>query len=175
MLVVSYVLILALYIFWRWVYGVGLFPSVYSDTYFILVCYMEMLSILLLRTRISIKYSPKLIGFVNLVYLTYLDVYTVPAALESSLGIIFLNIAILCHFARFHELTAVNMAASNQFIPSYINPRLAYIPIEVGTFHLMPPIWSLVYPPSFLQSFSSDDRKYLLDGPNMPYNFALHG
>ena len=134
-----------------------------------------MASILLFRTRISIKYAPKMLTLVNLAYLSYLESYITPAALEATLACLFFQVVIICHFTIYYEIKGLHTNVThNPFVPTDVNPRLAYIPIDVGSYHILPPLWSLVYPPSFLQSFNSDDRKYLLDGTNMPYNFALH-
>ena len=72
-LIVYYVMYIASYHIWtKWTFN-SVYSGIINDQYFFYVNYTELIAFVFIRTRSSIKYLPKLITVINLMFLMYVN------------------------------------------------------------------------------------------------------
>eukprot|EP00356_Strombidium_inclinatum_P017314 CAMPEP_0170490742 /NCGR_PEP_ID=MMETSP0208-20121228/8827_1 /TAXON_ID=197538 /ORGANISM="Strombidium inclinatum, Strain S3" /LENGTH=98 /DNA_ID=CAMNT_0010766183 /DNA_START=1422 /DNA_END=1715 /DNA_ORIENTATION=+ len=84
------------------------FSESLNDGYFFYVNFMELFSFLFIRTRSSIKYFPKFITIVNLMFLFYVNSYMYPAQLEALYLLQNVSLFFLVFFLTHYEYDAIN-------------------------------------------------------------------
>lgn len=126
-LLIYYMLYLACNQFWTLMTFNGIFSNTINDAYFFYINIMELLSFLFVRTRSSIKYFPKYITIVNLMFLMYINSYMYSCQFESLAVLQNFSLYMFFFFVNRYEFEAVNeWNAFGSWTPSEQNPRCGY-------------------------------------------------
>lgn len=84
------------------------YSGIINDRYFFYVNYTELIFLVFCRTRSSIKYLPKYITILNIVYLFYVNMYIYPPVYEAHVVLINCTLFIIIWFILRYEIQAVN-------------------------------------------------------------------
>jgi len=132
--------------------------SIDSQGYYPYVEFLELSMLVFIRSRISIKYFPKIMTILNVLYLFYCYTGLFPYAF---LAILLLSSASLVVFLLFLKYFELPMTEANPFAfhtPSANNPRQAYMHTLHSRFSLGFDLWSIFYIPSFRSEFTPDEQ-----------------
>lgn len=80
------------------------FSGMINDRYFFYIAYTELFVFVFCRTRSSIKYLPKYITVLNMIYLFYVNMYIYPAVYEASIVLNYCTLFFFAWFIRRYEL-----------------------------------------------------------------------
>jgi TctA family transporter len=109
-----------------------IFPSIIAsginDIYFFYVNLLEFATLFFVRTRSSIKYLPKYITLLNIMFIVYVNSYMYPAQYEFFSVVTNATVALFAYFLKNYEIPAVAGVWSpfGTWTPSYNNPRAGY-------------------------------------------------
>lgn len=131
---------------------------------YVLYCLiMELLVMIFARTRISIKYLPKLLTIFNIIFLCYVYTYFFPFtgnAVNILMGISYSTILL---FIILYENPAILWNSFGQYTPTIFNPRQAYIPVPLMSYSIGFDLWTLFYPPAFRSEFSETEQNTIVN------------
>ena len=77
------------------------------DFYFMYSSLLELIVILFVRTRSSIKHFPKLITAANVTFIVYLNMYMYAAQMQAFFLLVFVTLALTCLFLLMFEIPAI--------------------------------------------------------------------
>lgn len=98
-----------------------------NDLYFFYVNMLEFASLFFVRTRSTIKYLPKLITCLNIMFIYYVNSYLYAAQFEFLSLIVQASILLFAYFLLYYEIPAiVEWNPFGTYTPSFHNPRCAY-------------------------------------------------
>ena len=129
-----------------------MFPEPYAghinDMYFAYANFLEFFMFIFIRTRSSIKFCPKFITCLNVMFLFYINSYMYGAQVQFFNMVIVLTVAICLAFLEFFEMPAIqewNPFDANT--PRYASPRIGYQHVLADTnFGLGFDIWQAFMP-----------------------------
>ena len=139
------------------------FPSILArginDLYFFYFNLLEFSSLFFIRTRSSIKYLPKYISILNLMYIMYLNSYPYTAQYEAFWALSFITTLLFSYFILNFEMPAVSGVWNpfGTYSPSYTNPRCAYIYVKESDFMLGFDIFTVFRPVRFREQFALEE------------------
>lgn len=103
------------------------FPNTLNDMYFGYINLAEFASLLFIRTRMSIKFAPKLVTMLNLTFLFYINSYLYAASCQFFFFMFCTTVAVFAFFLLNYEYEAINTwNPFDIYTPRYLNPRAAY-------------------------------------------------
>ena len=103
------------------------FPNALNDMYFGYINMAEFASLLFVRTRMSIKFTPKMVTMLNLMFLFYLNSYLYAASVQFFYLVLSATVAVFVFFMLEYEYEAINnWNPFDIYTPRYMNPRAAY-------------------------------------------------
>ena len=131
-----------------------------NDLYFFYFNLLEFSSLFFIRTRSSIKYLPKYISIMNLIYIMYLNSYPYSAQYESFWLLSHLTVLLFCIFLTLFETPAVSGVWNpfGTYSPSYTNPRCGYTYVPRGDFMLGFDIFTVFRPLHLREHFTPEDQ-----------------
>jgi len=104
-----------------------------NENYFFYVNYLELFTLVFIRTRSSIKYFAKNITIANMIYLVYVNSHMYAAQREGLLLLISYSVTVLAYFLYNFECEAITKwNPYGTYTPSELSPRCAYQTIECG-------------------------------------------
>lgn len=124
-------------------YLFGLYEFRANYTSFIMVCIIEELSILLFRTRTSIKMAPTTILLLYMInmYLRESNEFALPQ--YWAYLAFWLSLSLIMALALFVEATVADGSDANLSKPTQDRPRACYFPVYNLSWHWsMPPLWT---------------------------------
>jgi hypothetical protein len=103
------------------------FPDSLNDFYFGYVNLIEFGVFLFVRTRTSIKYLPKFLSILNIMFLFYINSYLYAASNQFFLVLVFASILVFAYFMLEFEHPAINeWNPFDTHTPRMQNPRMGY-------------------------------------------------
>ncbi len=143
-----------------------------NDSYFGIVGLMEFLSLLFMRTRLSLRYFPRFLLVANVLFLYYILINFYAFADEA-----LLLLTVFCLFVFFlfllHEIAALEWNPFGPFTPTNNNPRQAYIPVLIRNYSLGFDISTIFYAPWFRNCFSTQEQEYInQENEILPFDFS---
>jgi len=140
-----------------------LFPALYPmglpETYFFYINILELLSIMFIRTRSSLKFYPKFILLANVWFLAYCNSYLYAMMYEAVSFLFCLSLFLFLGFLKYYEYESQNYwSPFGIFTPSLHNPRQGYIRVPNTNFGLAGEIWSQFLPLRFRQRFTPQEQ-----------------
>ena len=132
------------------------YPSSLNDLYFGYVNMIEFACFLFVRTRISIKYLPKFITILNLVFLFYINSYMYAASIEIFLVLMSTSILVFSFFLlEFEQPAIVDWFPFDVFTPRMQNPRMGYqLVLDDTTFGTGFNLWHMFMPVRSREAFT---------------------
>jgi hypothetical protein len=127
MLNVAYFIQTCTFYIWMRLVFPSTFPAAVSDMYFAYLNLMELAWLIFGRTRLTLKYYPKLTTLYNLLFLVYFNSYSYAASAQLLMTIICLDVATVLWFLKNCELPG--MKTWNPFdlnTPSPQRPRIGH-------------------------------------------------
>ena len=126
-LLVFYFMQTSCYYFWTSM----IFPNVYAghinDMYFGYANFLEFFVFIFIRTRSSIKFCPKMITIINIMFLFYINSYMYSAMAQFFWMMYVLTLAIFFAFLEFFEVPAIqHWNPFHENTPRYASPRIGY-------------------------------------------------
>ncbi|KAL4506679.1 hypothetical protein ABPG72_000250 [Tetrahymena utriculariae] len=122
-------------------------PKGLDENFLALLAVLELLIMLFVRTRSSLKWFPRVSILLMSTFLFYTQntVYGYYSSLLSA--IIFLILAFFCYILEEFEIPAVSWNESYHYTPSTHRPRVLYFPIfNLGWYYDLPQLWTMFYP-----------------------------
>lgn len=150
------------YFLWTDLVFPGILARGINDLYFFYFNLLEFGSLFFIRTRSSIKYLPKYLMIINVVYIFYLNSYAYSAQYEAFWLVSYLSTFLFCYFLEHFEHPAV-AGVWNPFgtwSPSYTNPRCAYLYVDERDFMLGFDIFTIFRPLHFREHFSLEAQRH---------------
>lgn len=113
-------------------WNISVMPSIragdISDFYFGLINLVEFIFFIFIRTRISIKYFPKFVTIINIMFLFYLNSYVYGAQWQMFSVMIFTSLFVFCSFIRYFEQPAMTVwNPFSEYTPNMQHPRAGYV------------------------------------------------
>jgi hypothetical protein len=145
-----------MYFFW----SLTMFPSFYAnnanDLFFSQMYICEFFVYTFIRTRTSIKYLPKFITIVNIMFLIYLNSYMYsPSLLAVFLLDSTVALIILYFLLHFEQPAVVDWNPFERDTPSERNPRSGYtLVLNDASFGLGFNMWTMFLPVNFRNRFT---------------------
>jgi len=132
-LLVYYLMYIACQYLWTKICFGETYSGIINDHYFFYVNYSELIFFIFIRTRSSIKYAPKYLTILNIIYLFYVHMYIYPAVFEAFIVLTYATLFIFCWFIVRYEVPSVNdWNQCGSYTPSESNPRCGYHHILVA-------------------------------------------
>ena len=128
--------------------------------YFSNIMLIEIFSFIFFRTRISLKYCPKFISIINILFLFYYFSFPQPLFWLAFLLCISLESLTFSFFIKYVELKSLSWNPFNPFTPSPSNPRQCYIPICLKDYNFGNDLWTAFYIQSFRSEFNANEQNY---------------
>lgn len=98
-----------------------------DDLYFFLSNFIEFTYFIFIRTRLSLKYYPKVVTLINLVFFVYINSYMYSAQLQMVKLLIWLNVLLLITVILEFEMPALkDWNPFDPNTPSAQRPRIGY-------------------------------------------------
>ncbi len=142
--------------------------------YFLYLQISELFALVFLRTRISIRYFPRIFTAYNLVYLSYLYTYFFPFTTLALWILVPLTVATGALFLFHMEEPALKWDEYDRYRPAHSNPRQAYIPVPLMNFSFGFDLWTVFYPPAFRSEFSQTEQSHIGTQVEMlQYDFSV--
>ena len=141
-----------------------------TSLYFYNILFIELMSFLFLRTRISLKYSPKFLTIVNIIFLYYYFSNSYPLYYGSLFLCISIEAFIFFLFIKYSEMKSTEWNPFNPYTPSLNNPRQCYILAMEKDYMFGFNLWIIFYINSFRSEFLENEQD-LRDANNLIYNF----
>lgn len=109
------------------------YSGIVNERYFYQIQLIEMLSFLFIRTRSSLKYLPKMVTLMHVIYLFYVNSYLYAAQQEAETLLASCTFLLFTVFIFRYEMRAIkNWNPFGTFTPSETNPRCAYHLVQAG-------------------------------------------
>lgn len=153
----------------------GSFTASQLNLYYLYVQMMEMFFMLFVRTRISIRYLPRILTVLNVLFLTYYFAYFYPFCSEALFVLIISSVLTVLAFLRWSECPALEWNPFSPCTPSISNPRQAYIRVLESDFVLSFSLSTLFVSPAFRSEFSPEEQ-CCIDSENnggLMFDFSL--
>eukprot|EP00826_Nyctotherus_ovalis_P016281 TRINITY_DN14703_c0_g1_i3.p1 TRINITY_DN14703_c0_g1~~TRINITY_DN14703_c0_g1_i3.p1 ORF type:complete len:282 (+),score=54.57 TRINITY_DN14703_c0_g1_i3:736-1581(+) len=142
--------------------------------YFYYTQFVEFVLLIFCRTRVSIKYLPKILSFLNLLFLSYIYSYFYPFSNIALFTLTMASIVAICLFLAWVELPALNWGSEDKFKPLANNPRQSYIPVPLMNFSFGFDLWTIFYPPAFRSEFRQSEQTHIAGQIEMmQYDFSV--
>jgi len=129
-----------------------------GDLYYPYLEMIELLTLIFIRTRISIGYFPKIITILNVLYLYYCFINFYPFSGLASAVLCFISMAIFFLFLKLYELPALEWNPFSFHTPAPNNTRQVYVETLRSRFSLGFDIWSVLFPPAFRSEFEPEEQ-----------------
>ena len=135
------------------------FPSIIArginDLYFFYINLLEFASLFFIRTRSTIKYLPKYLMLMNLIFIFYVNSYFYAAQYELIWILILGSYALFFYFLINYEIpAATTWNPFGNYTPSFVNPRAAYHIVQTDSFMMSFDIFSMFSALRFRESFT---------------------
>ena len=144
------------YYYWTTMMFPTCFAGHINDIYFAYTNFLEFFFFIFIRTRTSIKFAPKFITIINVMFLLYINSYMYGAQLKFFAMIFMLTIGICFAFLEFFEVPAIR--DWNPFdvnTPRYACPRIGFQRVfSDSTFGTSFDIWQIFMPLRGRQRFT---------------------
>jgi hypothetical protein len=125
-LCVTYFIQTCAYFIWNRLTFPHIYPSALGDLYFGYLNLIEFTWFLFARTRLTLKYYPKVVTILNIAFLVYINSYEYAASVQFLMFIVLLNTLILVWFLKECELPAIRWNPFDENTPSLQRPRIGY-------------------------------------------------
>ena len=126
-LIIFYLMYMASWALWTAIAFGEVWSGTLNEQYFFFTNCSELLVFLFVRTRSSIKYLPKYITMINLIFLMYVNQHMYSAQKEALKLLIWFSLFLYVHFIRKFELTAIKKwNPFGTYTPSENNTRCGY-------------------------------------------------
>ncbi len=137
--------------------------------------FIEIFVLLFARTRITIRYFPRIITVLNVVYLAYYFTYFYPFSSEALLSLVTASLMVCAGFLLWCECPAQEWNPFAPYTPTERNPRQAYTRVLQSEFSLNTSLISLLTPPAFRSEFDPEERVCIDadDYGNILFDFSL--
>lgn len=129
-----------------------------GDLYYPYIELIELVTLIFIRTRMSIAYFPKIITVMNVVYLYYCFTNFYPFASLAAGVLCFSSMAIFFLFLRLFEFQALGWNPFAFHTPGGNNTRQVYTETLRSRFSLGFDLWSVFCPPSFRSEFGPQEQ-----------------
>ncbi|CDW87312.1 UNKNOWN [Stylonychia lemnae] len=161
-LMVFYFMFAACYFLWNQTVFPHLIAKGINDMYFFYHNWVEFMALFFIRTRSSIKYFPKLVTIVNIIFQFYINQYFYAAQYEMFYCLSSITMLLLFGFIKYFEQPSMNSwNPFGSYTPSITNPRAGYQLVTVNSFMLGFDIWTMFHPLKFRDTFLvSEQRQY---------------
>lgn len=146
MLVIYFVYLSALFVGSFILFSKSL-PKGLDENFLAFLAVLELLILLFVRTRSSLKWFPRVSILLLSVFLFY--VQNTAYGYYSLLLVIsiFFNLSFFCIILDEFEVPGVRWNESYHYAPSINRPRCLYFPIfNLGWYHDLPQLWTMFYP-----------------------------
>ena len=126
-LMIFYFMQVSLYYFWTQIFFPSPFAMNLNNSYFAYENFLEFFCFLFLRTRTSIKWLPKFITLMNVLFLFYINSYMYAAQFQFYFLVYFFTLSVTFIFLEKIELPAIqDWNPFDENTPRYASPRVAY-------------------------------------------------
>ena len=103
------------------------YPSGLGDIYFAYLNFFEFTWFLFARTRLTLKFYPKMVTLMNIAFFVYINSYAYAASIQFLVFTISLNVMVLVYFLSKSEMAAAqSWTPFDQNTPSLGRPRIGY-------------------------------------------------
>lgn len=142
-----------------------IFPSIIArginDLYFFYINLLEFATLFLVRTRSSIKYLPKFVTILNIIFIMYINSYMYPAQYELMSVVNNITITLFAYFLKYYEIPAVagDWNPFGTYTPSFNNPRAGYHFVSNDSFMLGFDIFTMFQSLRFRERFTLDEQR----------------
>lgn len=102
------------------------YPGALGDLYFGYLNLLEFTWFLFARTRLTLKYYPKVVTILNVAFLVYINSYEYAASVQFLLFVVLFNTLILVWFLKECELPGMKWNPFDENTPSLQRPRIGY-------------------------------------------------
>ena len=151
---------LACYEIWTiWAFNSN-FSMALNDAYFFYISTLELMSFLFIRTRSSIKYLPKLLTIVNMMFLMYVNSFMYGCQFEALNILQNISMYFMLYFLNNYEFEAINnWNPFGSWTPSESNPRCGYHHVLLSSHYSIGfDIFSMTFPLRFRETFPNDSQ-----------------
>jgi hypothetical protein len=173
-LIISYFMFGACYYLWAHLFLNKPHIQTLNDSYFTYIGVFEFLNLLFIRTRLSIKFFPRMFTLLNILFLSYHFTYFFPFSQEALTALFLTSFTLFLGFLLISEIPALERNPFGPFTPSTNNPRMAYLPVSIRSFSLGFELWSMFCPGAFRTEFIQREQELLNDEnePILPFDFS---
>jgi hypothetical protein len=146
----------ACYYLWTQMMFPYTFPNALDDMYFGYINFVEFANFLFVRTRISIKYLPKFISILNVVFLFYINSYMYGASTQLLMFVFFASLFAFSFFLlEFEQKAITQWNPFDMYTPRYHNPRIGYqLVMDDSNFGTGFTLWNAFMPLRSRQEFT---------------------
>eukprot|EP01016_Furgasonia_blochmanni_P015624 TRINITY_DN1861_c0_g1_i4.p1 TRINITY_DN1861_c0_g1~~TRINITY_DN1861_c0_g1_i4.p1 ORF type:complete len:375 (-),score=56.49 TRINITY_DN1861_c0_g1_i4:431-1555(-) len=145
--VLFYCMFLTAVLIWNELLFKKSFPNGITDKFYTLVAYFEVLNLLFIRTRSSIKYFP--IGIMTILFFWsfYFQVAIYPFAFISLYLATSACATVFCYLIVYFEIPALTWNPNHTYTPSVHKPRQVFFPaFSLNWVHDLPQFWNMFFP-----------------------------
>ena len=148
--------------------------SGFCRSYLSYVGMMEFLNFMFIRSRISIKFWPKLLTFGNVLTLCYVYSYFYGFVDQALLCLVIFSFTIFLIFLRLVEIPALEGDPLGDYTPTMGNPRMGYIPIMMAQVGAISDVWTSFFVINFRSEFHREEQVVIREGVNpIQMNFSV--
>lgn len=149
--------------------------SQHNGNYVYNVLFTELSLMIFCRTRITIKYLPKLLTVFNGLYIFYMYSYFFIPLNSALYLLISVSILTLIIFLVLFEQPALSWDDNDKFKPNNNNPRQGYMLVPLMNFSFGFDLWTIFYPPAFRTEFRENEQTHIATNIEMlQYDFSTN-